>query len=58
MKLRMNYWRFHLVHKSIYELLIEAVYVTFGKRETVFSHEEITSMLNKINDNEAMAQMW
>ncbi len=40
------------------EILLEAFRATCGKRETVFSHEEIASMLNKINENEAMAQMW
>ena len=40
------------------EILLDAFRATCKKRETVFSHEEITSMLNKINDNEAMAQMW
>ena len=40
------------------EILIEAFHATCEKRETVFSHEEIISMLNIINDNEAMAQMW
>lgn len=40
------------------EILLEAFRATCEKRETVFSREEITSTLNKINDNEAMAQMW
>ena len=40
------------------EILLEAFRVTCEKRETVFSREEITSTLNKINDNEAMTQMW
>lgn len=39
-------------------ILIEAFQATCEKRETVFSHEDITTMLNKISDNEAMAQMW
>ena len=40
------------------EILLEAFHATCEKRKTVFSHEEIASMLNKINDNESMAQMW
>ena len=40
------------------EILLEAFRATCERRETVFSREEITSTLNKINDNEAMAQMW
>lgn len=40
------------------EILNEAFYATCEKRETIFSHEELISMLNKINDNVAMAQMW
>lgn len=40
------------------EILIEAFHATCEKRETVFSYEETKSMLNKISDNEAMAQMW
>ena len=40
------------------EILLEEFRATCEKRETVFSREEITSTLNKINDNEAMAQMW
>ena len=40
------------------EILLEAFRATCEKRETVFSREEITSTLNKINDNKAMAQMW
>lgn len=39
-------------------ILIEAFEATCEKRETVFSREDIKSMLNKISDNEAMEQMW
>ena len=38
--------------------MLEAFRATCEKRETVFNHEEITSMLNKIKDSEAMTQMW
>lgn len=40
------------------EILLKAFKATCEKRETVFSREDITSMLNKINDNAAIAQMW
>lgn len=40
------------------DILMEAFRATCAKRETVFSNEEIMSTLNKINENEAMEQMW